>query len=97
MEFQNYHLQLYKKLKKKRDELKKKLDNTWKKAEDIDTLGFNRAAEAYQQNLKYAEQKLQRHKTLLQWIKQKRIAMNSGYPTPVEEDNNVRDATPKVV
>lgn len=97
IEFQDYHLQLHDGLEKKRDELKKKLDDTRKEAEGTSTPGFDRAAEAYQQNLEYAERKLPRHKTLLQWIEQERIAMDYGYLTPVEEDNNVRDATAKVV
>lgn len=96
MEFQDYHLQLHHGLEKKRDELKKKLDDARKEAEGTGTSRFDRAAEAYQQNLEYSERKLPRHKTLLQWIEQERIAMESGYPTPVEEDNDVRDATPKV-
>jgi hypothetical protein len=97
IEFQDYHLHLHEGLVKKRHEVKKKLDDAWKEAEGTGTSGFDRAIKAYQQNLEYAERKLQRHETLLQWIKQERTAMDSRYRTPVEEDNDVRDATPKIV
>ena len=97
MEFQDYHLQLHEGLEKERDELKKKLNDARKEVDDTDIPGFDRAAEAYQQRLGYAEWKLQRHETLLQWIEQERIVMNTGYQTSVEEDNDVRDAARKVV
>ncbi len=96
MEFQDYHLQLREGLEKERDEFKKKLDNARKEAENTDTPDFDRAAEAYQQRLEYAERKLQRHMTLLQWIKQEQRVMDSGYPTRVEGDNDLRDTAPKV-
>lgn len=97
MEFLNYHHQFHKRLEKKWDELKKRLNDTQKKAEGTGTPGFDCTAEAYQQNLKYAEWKLQQHKTLLQWIEQEQIVMDSRYLTPVKEDNDIQDATPKVV
>ncbi|KAF7507546.1 hypothetical protein GJ744_010337 [Endocarpon pusillum] len=95
-EFQHYHLQLHEGLEKERDDLKKRLDVARKEAEDIGAPDFDRAAEAYQQRLGYAERKLQRHKTLLQWIEQERIAIHAGYPTSVEKDNDVRDAHQKL-
>lgn len=98
MEFQNYHLKRLEQFEKKRDELKKELDDAQKQAEHI--AGWERAAEdveAIQQVLENAEWDLERHKVLLQWIEQERRAMDRGYPTPAKENNNDQDAVPKAV
>ena len=94
-EFQDWHLQHLKGFEKNRDELRKVLDNARKEANGT---GAVEDAEAYQQDLEYAEWELERHKTLLHWTEQERLAMGTGYPTPVEkEDREDRDAAPKAV
>jgi hypothetical protein len=97
MEFQDYHLRRLEQFEKKLDELKKELDDSRKKPEDTDTAGTERGpedAEAVQRDLEHTERDLERHKVLLQWIEQKRQAMDTGYPTPVEDD---QDAAAKAV
>lgn len=69
-------------------DLKKELDDARKKADD---------AEAVRQELENSEWNLERHKVLLLWIEQKRRTMNSGYPTPAEEDKDDQDTAPKTV
>lgn len=99
MEFQNYHLKRFEQFEKKWDDLRKELDDAVKKVEDTDTAGYERAAEdveIIQQILKNAERDLERHKVLLEWIEQERQAMNPGYLTPVE-DNNDQDIASKAV
>lgn len=94
-EFQDWHLQHLEGLGKNQDELRKALDNARKEAKGTDAV---EDAEAYQQDLEYAEWELERHNILLHWTEQERLAMGTGYPTPVEEeDREDRDAAPKAV
>jgi len=94
-EFQDWHLQHLKGFEKNRDELRKALDNARKEAKGT---GAVEDAEAYQQDLEYAEMELERHNTLLRWTEQERLTMGTGYPTPLEEDDREdRDAAPKAV
>ena len=83
IEFQNYHLERLERFEKKRDRLKQELDEVRKKAEDTITAGSEHAAEdaaedveAVQDLLEIAEWDVERHKILLQWIEQERLAMN---------------------
>ena len=94
MEFQDCHLQLHERLENGLDDLKKRLDDARKKAS---TPSFDRAAEAYQQNLWYTEQKLQQHKTLLQWIEQSEWRWMPGTQYPSQKTMRVGDAAPKAV
>ena len=92
-EFQDWHLQHLEWFEKNRDELK--LDNARKEAKGT---GAAEDAGTCQQDLDYAEWELERHNTLLHWTEQERLAMGTGYPTPVEEeDQEDRDAAPKAV
>ena len=100
VEFQNYHFQGLEGFEKKRDRLKRELDDARRKAGDTDPAVSERAAEdveAIQQLLEDAEQDLRRHKVLLQWIKQERRSMDPGCPTLIEEDDNDQDAVSKAV
>lgn len=94
-EFQDWHLQHLKGFENNRDELRKALDNARKEAKGT---GAVEDAEVYQQDLEYAEWELERHNTLLRWTEQERLAMGTGDPTPVaEEDREDRAAAPKAV
>lgn len=95
MEFQNYHLKRLEGFEKKRDMLKKELDDARKKAKVFKHAAED--AEAVRQELENAERDLERHKVLLQWIEQERQTMDTGHPTPTEEDNDDRDTAPKAV
>lgn len=95
MEFQNYHLKRLEGFGKKRDKLKKELDDARNKAEVSEHAVED--AEAVRQELENAERDLERHKVLLQWIEQERQTMDTGHPTPTEEDNDDRDTAPKAV
>ena len=93
IEFQNYHLKRIEGFGKKRDELKKELDNARKKTEVSKRVVDN--VKTVRQELENAKRDLERHKVLLQWIEQERRIIDSGHLKPVEEDNNDRDTTPK--
>lgn len=95
IEFHNYHLKRLEGFGKMRDKLKKELDDARKKAEVSEHAAED--AEAVRQELENAERDLERHKVLLQWIEQERQTMDSGHPTPTEEDNDDRDTAPKAV
>ncbi len=95
MEFQNYHLKRLEGFAKKRDKLKKELDDARRKAEVSEHAAED--AEAVRQQLENAKRDLERHKVVLQWIEQKRQTMDTGHPTPTEEDNDDRDTALKAV
>ncbi|KAK4990624.1 hypothetical protein LTR66_006748 [Elasticomyces elasticus] len=100
MEFQNYHLKRLERFEKKRDKLEKDLDKARDKAENTNTGGSDRAAkdaEAVRQVLENAVRDLERHNILLQWIEQEWRAMDAGYPTPVQRDNDDQGAAAKAV
>ena len=92
-EFQDWHLQHLEGFEKNRDELRKALDNA---REEAKSTSAAEDAEACQQDLEYAEWELERHKTLLHWTEQERLAMGTGYPTSLE-DREDRDAAPKAI
>lgn len=102
-EFQDYHLQLHEGLEKDREDLEKEREDlkrtkdAKKETEDTGFGGFGCPVNAYQQRLEYAELKLQRHETLLQWIGQERMAMDISDLVLAEENNDNRDVSPKVV
>lgn len=88
IEFQDYHLKLHERQKKKRDGLQKELDNTEKGVGDAGMKGSERAAHqerAIHQRLEYAETTLQWHEVILWWIEQWRLAMDPLPPTPLEK------------
>ncbi|KAI9793764.1 MAG: hypothetical protein M1835_007070, partial [Candelina submexicana] len=90
IEFQDWQLQLLQVFENERDELYK----TWKVAEEMGSADSG----AHKQNLEYAEWKLQRHNTLLHWIEQERLEMDTGHRTTVEEvDGDHCDSAPKAV
>ena len=94
-EFQDWHLQHLEGFEKNRNELRNALDNAGQEAEGG---GAAEEAEAYRQDLEHAEWELKRHNTLLHWTEQERLARDSEYPTPVEEENpDDWDATPRAV
>ncbi|KAK5011578.1 hypothetical protein LTR28_012895 [Elasticomyces elasticus] len=100
MEFQNYHLKRLERFEKKRDELEKDLDKARDKAASTNTGGSDREAkdaEAVRQVLENAVRDLERHNILLQWIEQEWRAMDAGYPTPVQKDNDDHGAAAKAV
>lgn len=104
IEFQNYHLERLERFEKKIGGLKKGLNEARKKVENADTADLERAvekAEVAQQILENTEWERERHKVLLQWIEQERWAMDSGYPTPIQEDvqddKNDQNAASKAV
>lgn len=95
IEFQDWHLQHLEGFEKHRDKLKKELGDARGKAEDT---GATEIAEACEQELEYAEWVLKRHNTLLHWIEQERLTMDTEYLTLVkEEDRSNRDASLKAV
>lgn len=95
MVFQNHHLKRPERFEKKRDELKKGLDDARRKVEVSECAAED--IEAVRQALEDVERDLKRHKVLLGWIEQKRRTMDPGYPTPVEENNHDRDTALNVV
>lgn len=94
MEFQNYHLKRLEGFAKSRDKLKKELDDARRKAEVSEHAAED--AEAVRQELENAKRDLERHKVVLQWIEQKRQTMDTGHPTPTEDNDN-RDTASKAV
>jgi hypothetical protein len=94
-EFQDWHLQHLEGFERSRDDLRKALDYARK---DAKVTGAAEDAEAYQQDLKYAESELERHNILLHWVEQERLAMGTRYPRLIEEeDRKDRAAAPKAV
>ena len=74
---------------KKRNGLKKDLNEARKRASNTDTEGSGRAAQnenAFQARLEYAERTLRWHEVLLVWIEQQRLTMDLRPLTPVEGD-----------
>lgn len=94
VEYQNYHLNRLEQNEKKRDKLKKKLDEAYKNA--TDTFTEDSAPAAFRHLLKATERDLERQKVLLQWIEQERQAMGTEYPTSVKEDNADQAAEPAI-
>jgi hypothetical protein len=76
------------------------MDNLQKKADSADAAVSEYAAEVIKFNQpawKYQERKLEMERYFLQWTEQQRMAMDPGYPTPVEVDRDDRVALSKVV
>lgn len=98
IEFQDHHLKRHEQQKRKRDGLRKNLDDAQKGAGDTDIEGSERAAQhAIQQRLEYAERTLWWHEVILCWIEQRRLTMNPRPPTPVGKGSGDQNASPKVV
>ena len=91
IEFQNYHLYHLEKLDMRRHELMKELDDTQKKTGHISVASSELATidtEGVQQELEYTAWDIERHKVLLQWIEEERVAMVTAHPTYTEENND---------
>lgn len=90
IEFQAFHIQFHiERLESKLDDLRTKFDDARKEADNADAAVSKRASEFienYQSRIEYPEQKLERERYFLQWTEQQRMAMDTRYPTPVEED-----------
>lgn len=88
IEFRDWQFRRYQELEKGRDDFKKSWEDSRK---GIEVPGAPRFAPelagAYQRRLKYEEWKVERHKTLLEWIDQQRIAMDIGYSAPLQNPN----------
>ena len=98
VEFQNYHLKHLERLRKKRDGLKMDLDGAQKRAIDTGTEASRRLAQnenTIQHSLEYTERTLRWHEVLLNWIEQKRLAMDAQPLTPIEEDRGYPNTVPK--
>ena len=95
IEFQDWHLQRLEGFEKHRDKLRKELDDAQGEVKDI---GATEVTEACEQELEYAEWVLKRHNTLLHWIEQERLAIDTRCSTLVkEEDRSNQDAALKAV
>lgn len=95
IEFQNWHLQRLEGFEKKRDKLRKELDEVQGEVKDT---GATEVAEACEQELEYAEWVLKRHNTLLHWIEQERLVIDTRCSTLVKkQDRNNQDAALKAV
>ena len=95
IEFQDWHLQRLKGFEKHRDKLRKELDDVQGEVKDT---GATEVAEACEQELEHAEWVLKRHNTLLHWIEQERLSIDTRCSTLVnEEDRSNQDAALKAV
>lgn len=95
IEFQDWHLQRLEGFEKHRDKLRKELDDVQGEVKDT---GAREVAEACEQELEYAELTLKRHNTLLHWIEQERLAIDTRCSTLVkEEDHSNQDTALKAV
>ena len=101
IEFQAYHI--HTRIKEFERELrlqKEDKDALQKRVDSVDAAVSKEAAEILEYNQrhwKYQERKLEMERYFLQWTEQRRIAMDPGYPTPVEEGCDDRVALPKAV
>lgn len=94
-EFQDWHLQRLEGFKKHRDNLRKELNDVLGDNQDT---GATEVAEACEQELEYADWVLKRHNTLLHWIEQERLAIDTRCSTLVkEEDCSNQDAALKAI
>lgn len=94
IEFQNYHLKCHERLAKKREELKKELDEAQERLSDNDTVGSEwavRKVNASWGRLEYDKRNLEWHDVLLEWIEQRRIEMDPRHPIPTEGDTDVQN------
>ncbi|KAF2006471.1 hypothetical protein P154DRAFT_569865 [Amniculicola lignicola CBS 123094] len=95
IEFQDYHLKLHERQRKKRDGLQKDLDNTRKEASGTDMKGSEHPVQqerAIHQRLEYAETTLRWHEVMLCWIEQCRLAMDPLPPTPAKKGSGGQNA-----
>jgi hypothetical protein len=101
IEFQAFHIRFgIEPLEKKISDQKAVMDSLREKANSADTVASKHAAEIIKFNQpawKYQEQKLEMERDFLQWTEQKRMAMDPGYPIPVEVDRDDRVAPSKAV
>ena len=101
IEFQAYHIRF--RIEKFERELryqKEDKDALQKRVDSVDVAVSKEAAEIMEYNQrhwKYQERKLEMERYFLQWTEQRRMAMDPGYPTTVEEDCDDRVALPKAV
>jgi hypothetical protein len=101
IEFQAYHIHngIEKFERELRDQNERK-DALQKRADSADPTVSKEAVELMQNNQrtwKYRERELEMERYFLQWTEQQRMAMDPGYPTPVEGDRDDRVALPKAV
>jgi len=99
IEFQNRHLKRLERFERERAMLKQELDDAQKLVGGWNTtcpkLGPTRA-EALERRLEATERDLKRHHVLLNWIEQRRLAMDPGHAPPVEEGYKDLDAPSRV-
>lgn len=91
IEFQNYHLQRFEQLGRKRDERVKELENFRERSEDTGSTNAQRAAqdtESIRRGLEYAERNLEWHMVLLKWIEQERREMDTENSTMVKDNDD---------
>ena len=100
IEFQNYHLTHHERLEKKRDGLKKKLNDCQKKAGVTDVKGSERIAQnerAIQGRLEFAERTLRWHEVILWWIERQRVRMDPRSLTPNKDTDDQNTTLLKAV
>ena len=88
IEFQDWHLQRLEGFEKHRDKLRKELDDARRDARgEVEDTGATEVAEACEQELEYADWELKRQNTLLHWIEQERLRIETGHSTLIKDED----------